>query len=65
MENGELTMIKKFQLRPPMMPNFISIAGLEADLPIEKLTESEANEFSDLMKLAFINHWRKKKSKLK
>jgi hypothetical protein len=63
-------MEKKFELLPPTMPNFIQFkreAGLKQDgfkvdggLPISELTESEANEYADLMRATFITHWMNK-----
>jgi hypothetical protein len=64
-------MKKSFELLPPMMPNFISYKipprprqeGFNADgnkLPIEELSKDEAEEYGELMKQTFIQHWQSK-----
>lgn len=60
-------MEKKFKLKPPMMPNFISVEsgqrlkqeGFASNMtiPVSELSEEEAEEFGELMKQAFIKHW--------
>jgi hypothetical protein len=63
-------MNKKFELLPPLMPNYARFKkepglrqdGFKADggYPIEKLTKEEAAEYAELMKQAFIEHWEAK-----
>jgi len=61
-------MDKKMKLLPPMMPNFITvdmgIVGKREDgfvekpkIPISQLTRQEAEEYGELMKQAFIEHY--------
>ena len=67
-------MEKKFELLPPMMPNFIRFKnaprlrqdGYKVDegFPIQNLTKEEAIEYGELMKQTFIKHWEYKKTKL-
>lgn len=64
-------MTKNFKLLPPTMPNFLFIEmpprprqeGVSFDnkIPITDLSEQEATEYAELMKQAFINHWKNKK----
>ncbi len=63
-------MEKKFEVIPPMMPNFVRFkkeAGLRQDgfkveqgFPIEKFTRAEAEEYAELMKQTFIKHYEKR-----
>ena len=65
-------MEKKFEVLPPTMPNFVRFkkeAGLKQDglkvdtgFPIEQFTEQEAEEYGELMKQTFIEHYKKKKN---
>lgn len=60
-------MEKKFEVLPPMMPNFVRFkkeAGLRQDrfkvdegFPISNFTKEEAEEYGELMKQTFIVHW--------
>lgn len=61
-------MEKKFELLPPTMPNFISYKtsprprqeGINFDankIAIEDLSKEEAEEYGELMKQTFIQHW--------
>jgi hypothetical protein len=58
----------EFKLLPPLMPNFISYEipvgkrqdgfNLDANkIPITELTQSQAEEYGELMKQTFIEHW--------
>lgn len=63
-------MEKKFEVLPPMMPNFVRFkknAGLRQDgfktdegFPITNFTKEEAEEYGELMKQTFIVHWQNK-----
>lgn len=64
-------MKKEFKLLPPLMPNYITYEvparrredGFNPDankIPITELTQSEAEEYGELMKQAFIEHWGKR-----
>lgn len=63
-------MEKKFELLPPLMPNFVRFkqeAGLRQDgfkvndgFPIIDFTQKEAEEYAELMSKAFMEHWRNK-----
>lgn len=60
-------MNKLFEVFPPMMPNFARFkkeAGLRQDgfkidegFPIKNFTREEAEEYAELMRKAFIEHW--------
>lgn len=64
-------MEKKFEILPPMMPNFVRFkkeVGLRQDgfkvdegFPIVNFTKQEAEEYAELMKQTFIKHWQSKK----
>lgn len=64
-------MKREIELLPPMMPNFISIKSeprprqegiqLGNKIPITDLGEKEAEEYGELMKQSFINHWKLRK----
>lgn len=66
-------MEKKFEVLPPMMPNFVRFkkeAALRQDgfkvdegFPIENFTREEAIEYGELMKQTFIKHWENKQDK--
>jgi predicted nucleic acid-binding protein len=62
-------MNKKFELLPPMMPNYarLKVDGLRQEgfkvdeaYPIKNFTEKEAEEYGELMKQSFIKHWKSK-----
>ena len=63
-------MEKKFEVLPPMMPNFVHFkkeAGLKQDgfkvdegFPISNFTKEEAEEYAELMYKTFMDHWRHK-----
>jgi len=63
-------MEKKFEVLPPIMPNFARFkkeAGLRQDgykvdegFPIGSFTREEAEEYGELMKQTFIKHWESK-----
>lgn len=64
-------MTKKFELLPPMMPNFIYIKTepkprqegfTPHTIPVKDMDEQEAQEYGELMKQAFIQHWKDKKN---
>lgn len=56
-------MEKKVKLLPPIMPNFARIEQsqgmVNASIPIRKFTATEAEEYGELMKQTFIEHWQK------
>lgn len=61
-------MDKKFKMLPPTMPNFIAMEipdsnayGKKPAISITQLTKEEAEQYGELMKQSFINHWEKKK----
>lgn len=66
-------MEKKFEVLPPMMPNFVRFkkeAGLRQDgfkvdegFDIANFTKEEAEEFAQLMKTTFMLHWAHRNSK--
>lgn len=55
-------MEKPINLLPPIMPNFIpyEIGAKMEHISITTLSEKEAIEYGELMKQAFIKHWRLK-----
>lgn len=65
-----MTMKKRFEVLPPTMPNFVQFkhkAGLKQDgfkvdggVPISDFTEDEAHEYAELMRQAFLKHWKEK-----
>ena len=65
---------KKFEVLPPTMPNYVRFnkeAQLKQDgfkvdegFDIANFTRKEAEEFAELMKISFIEHWEKRKSGL-
>lgn len=65
-------MDKVLKIAPPLMPNFFHYEippGSREDgfklthfIPINELSESEANEFAEMMKQEFIKHWKSKKN---
>lgn len=67
-------MEKKFEVLPPTMPNFVRFkkeAGLRQDgfkvgegFDIADFTEQEAEEFADLMRKTFIEHYYRRKNKI-
>jgi hypothetical protein len=64
-------MEKSFELNPPMMPNYITIKrpgdkliqpgdddnGMK--ISVTELTQEEAEEYGELMRKTFIQHWLK------
>lgn len=68
-------MEKKFEVLPPMMPNFVRLkheAGLRQDgfkidqgYHIGNFTRQEAEEYGELMKQTFIRHWEIKSTQSK
>ena len=60
-------MEKKFELNPPIMPNFITYNSAPVrrqdgfrnapSIPVDELSEDEANEYAELMKQTFLKHW--------
>ena len=67
-------MEKKFELLPPSMPNFATFKkekqlrqdGFKVDggFPIKNFTREEAEEYGELMKQAFIKHWKSKQTSI-
>ncbi len=64
-------MEKKFKMLPPMMPNFLPYEsaprprqeGFNPEnnrISVSELSEEEAIEYGELMKQAFIEHWKVK-----
>lgn len=63
-------MKKKFEIIPPIMPNYVRFRmppGKRQDgfqskpgsqMPITDFSKEEAEEFGELMKQAFIEHWK-------
>ena len=66
-------MEKRFEVLPPLMPNFARFKkepalkqdGFKIDdgFPIAEFTEDEAYEYAELMKQTFIKHWESKQNK--
>lgn len=58
-------MKKDFKVLPPTMPNFARIETCSGrndhTIPIANFTKEEAEEYAELMKQTFINHWKKRK----
>jgi len=57
------------EMLPPLMPNFLpykigSNKNINNRIPVGDLTEKEAIEYGELMKQAFVDHWRKKSKQL-
>lgn len=67
-------MEKKFEVLPPVMPNFVVIkkpVGVRQDgfqpnngFPVKDFTRKEAEEYAELMKQTFIKHWESMQNKL-
>lgn len=68
-------MQKTVKLLPPMMPNYVFMEMLprprqegwkedDGKIPITDLNEKEAEEYGELMKQTFINHWRNKMAQI-
>jgi len=67
-------MKKLFEVLPPTMPNFVRFKkeaqlrqdGFKVDegFDIANFTEEEANEYAELMRKTFIEHWKQRKSKV-
>jgi hypothetical protein len=67
-------MEKRFEVLPPLMPNYIGIKkeaalkqdGFKADqgFDIANFTKEEAEEYADLMRKTFIEHWKARKERL-
>lgn len=65
-------MEKKFEVLPPMMPNYVRFkqeAGLRQDgfkvdngFDIADFTQHEAEEYADLMRKTFMEHCAKRKA---
>jgi len=54
----------KLKVLAPIMPNFIPFESPDKSkvhFPITDFSEKEAIEYGELMKQAFIDHWKKKK----
>jgi len=64
-------MEKKFEVLPPMMPNFARFKRHDAFrkdssksddvFPISQFTKQEAEEYAELMKKTFMQHWEAKR----
>ena len=57
-------MEKKVKVLPHMMPNFIKIEIDNSWISVQNLTQDEAEQFGELMKQAFINHWKEQNEKI-
>lgn len=65
-------MEKKLKILPPIMPNFARFeqkVGQRQDgfkepqgIDIKDFTQQEAEEYGELMKQTFIEHWKKKQN---
>ena len=65
-------MEKKFEVLPPSMPNFVRFKretllrqdGFKVDegFPIKNFTREEAEEYAELMRKTFIEHWEAKQN---
>ena len=53
----------KLKVLPPMMPNYVRISDDASVVAIENFTQEEAEQFGELMKQTFINHWKKRTKK--
>jgi hypothetical protein len=53
---NKIKMNKLFEVLPPMMPNFVRFKK-EAGFPIKNFTREEAEEYAELMRKTFIEHW--------
>ena len=62
-------MMKGFEINPPIMPNFLIVKtepgrrqdGIkDTSIPVSSLTREEAEEFAELMKQTFLQHWENK-----
>ncbi len=65
-------MDKKFELLPPIMPNFIKVNIGQVimrdetnSINVSDLSSDEAEAYGELMKQTFIKHWGEKKEKKK
>jgi hypothetical protein len=54
----------KLKVLPPMMPNYVRLSDDTSAVAIEKFTQEEAEQFGELMKQTFINHWKKRNEKI-
>lgn len=57
-------MEKKIKVLPPMMPNFIKLEIDNSWISVQNLTQDEAEQFGELMKQTFINHWKEQNEKI-
>jgi hypothetical protein len=66
-------MKKLFEVLPPVMPNFVRFKreavlkqdGFKVDdgFPIKDFTREEAEEYAELMRTTFMEHWESKQNK--
>lgn len=54
----------EFKLKLPPPPNFIAVEGMEKSIPIESLTEEQARQYAEEMRMQVIEHWREKRGAL-
>ena len=69
---NKIKMNKLFEVLPPRMPNFVRFkkeAGLRQDgfkvdegFPIKNFTREEAEEYAELMRKTFIEHWERRQN---
>ena len=57
-------MEKKIKVLPPMMPNFIKLKIDNSWISVQNLNQDEAEQFGELMKQTFINHWKEQNEKI-
>lgn len=50
----------KFEVLPPIMPNYVRLSDDTSVVAIENFTQEEAEQFGELIKQTFINHWKKR-----
>ena len=50
----------KFEVLPPIMPNYARLSDDKSLVDIENFTQEEAEQFGELMKQTFISHWKKR-----
>lgn len=52
----------KLKVKCPILPNYLIIVGTEKEttIPIESLTIQQVDEYLEMYKENFLNHWRVK-----
>lgn len=54
----------KFKVLPPTMPNYVRLSDDKSLVAIENFSQDEAEQFGELMKQTFINHWKEQNEKI-